>query len=181
MRSSTPLPSLDQIIMAWAELGSDELEQIFPGLYCRWIGWGEPFCFRCGWLAPGPEAADFPTEDADKSIVQAWRAATGWLERAHLCDDQYAGSAELLNLVPLCVLCHETQPPCESREEGIAFVNSGCNRPIWAIQLVTDGLYRDIRHPGKGLALRKMLRAGMLVAEVLNDELIYQQRMERGR
>ena len=138
-------PDLATITRAWECLG-DELRGVFPHLRCFDIGWGEPFCFACGWLAPTPESADFGGDPAT-SIDKAWNAANGWLERAHLQDHFYDGSSDPLNLVPLCLLCHKKQPECRTREDGIAYVKARAeNTPlVWLVQLATD-LDRDDSH-----------------------------------
>lgn len=170
-RPREEMPKLSAISLVWEEMDSDELRSLFPDLRCFGIGWGEPFCFRCGWLAPSPEAADYPqTWKAERAINAAWDAATGWLERAHLHDHRFGGEEDALNLVPLCPLCHEQQPFCRTREEGIAFVNEGADVPEVmraAVQMFTDTLCRDIRRPGKEKALRSLLRARSFVATEL--------------
>jgi hypothetical protein len=166
------LPSLAEISLAWEWLGADVLKDVFPGLRCFEIGWGEPFCFRCGWLAPGPEAADYPASwKAERAIGSAWDAASGWLERAHLQDHNEGGDTDAWNLVPLCPLCHEDQPLCRTRDEGIAFVNTRSRYAglVWAAQIFTDAHYRDRRRPGKGMALRCLLRAYAFTGAVAAD------------
>lgn len=166
------LPSLARISREWDALGPYGLRAIFPDLRCYAIGWGEPFCFRCGWLAPSKEAADYPRKwPAEKAIDAAWEAAQGWLERCHLHDHLFGGSVEPLNIVPMCVLCHEEQPNCRSRAEGIAFVNSPCRRQsyMWAMQMATDEMGRGRRRPGKAGAMRTMLRAQATVAQFLSE------------
>jgi hypothetical protein len=145
-RPRDPMPSLATITRAWEALGEGRLRETFPHLACFSIGWGEPFCFRCGWLAPTKEAADCRQDwPASHAIDSAWQGAGGWLERCHLQDHSCGGSAGSLNLVPLCVLCHEEQPPCETRAAGIAFVNSTSPRSGIApwMQMITDELGRD--------------------------------------
>jgi hypothetical protein len=169
-----PMPSLATITRAWEELGKNQLRETFPNLACFGIGWGEPFCFRCGWLAPSKEAADYPNGwPAGRAIDSAWQGARGWLERCHLRDHHFGGTADPLNLVPLCVLCHEEQPPCETRAAGIAFVNSASPRNGIALcmQMITDELGRGIRRPGRERALRKMLRAQAVLALAQNKAI----------
>lgn len=165
------MPSLAKITRAWEALGEDRLRETFPDLACFGIGWGEPFCFRCGWLAPTKEAADYPKGwPASRTIDSTWEGARGWLERCHLQDHRSGGTAASLNLVPLCVLCHEEQPSCETRGAGIAFVNSASPRfgiAPW-MQMITDELGRGIKRPGREKALRKMLRAQAALALAQN-------------
>lgn len=171
------MPSLAEISWAWEWLGPDVIRSVFPNLRCFDIGWGEPFCFRCGWLAPTPEAADYEGLDTAAAINKAWNAASGWLERAHLQDHERGGDEDAWNLVPLCVLCHEEQPICETRDEGITFVNSRpTHAPLVRIaQVVTDVNYREVVRPGRPNALRAMLRAyaraGVIAAEAMGRAL----------
>lgn len=167
-------PSLADVSLAWEAVDPEALREMFPNLRCYGIGWAEPFCFRCGWLAPGPEAADYKTADHAKAITMAWKAASGWLERAHLHDHAHGGDVDAWNLVPLCVICHDAQPQCRTREQGVAFVNT---EPEFAgfrmlIQMFTDHRYRERRRPGPDGARRAMLRAhaeaGTVFARVVN-------------
>ena len=179
------MPSLASISGAWEALEHAGLRRIFPELRCFEIGWGEPFCFRCGWLAPSKEAADYPGFwPASRVLDAAWQGSSGWLERCHLQDHCYGGTTNALNLVPLCVLCHEEQPPCREQGKGIAFVNSASPREGIApwIQMVTDELGRGLKRPGRGTALRKMLRAHAVIA-VGQDRVIRQlaEQLESGK
>lgn len=116
-----PMASMAEIVKYWAESG--ELHDEHKSHY---IGWGEPFCFRCGWLSPEP------THDA-----VPWRRMAGWLDRAHLKDDAFGGSGEPKNLVPLCALCHRHMPEFDDRADALAWVQSGEHRP-WLWQAATD-------------------------------------------
>lgn len=144
LRSARPaMPTMPHIVDAWIDLGPG-IADIFPDLKALWSGWGEPFCFRCGWLAP----------------VKAWGDTRGWLEKAHLHDHQHGGGNEPLNLVPLCPLCHERQPDCPTRADGVAFVGQGPDLPVdfqGFVQWYTDCHYRELR-PGRS-AIHKLLRA----------------------
>lgn len=175
-RPRDTMPQLSKIALAWRELGVEQLRAVFPDLKCFSIEWGEPFCFRCGWLTPTPEAADYPRHwPAERTVKHAWNRASGWLERAHLHDHCYGGSEESLNLVPLCPLCHEGQPKSRTREDGIAFVNEGPDStPMMAqlVQFCTDALFKDGRsRPGKADALRALLRAHSIVGDALAKTL----------
>jgi hypothetical protein len=173
-RPRESMPNLARITHAWEALGEERLRESFPELRCFSIGWGEPFCFRCGWLAPTGEAADYPSDwPAARTIDAAWQASRGWLERCHLQDHCYGGSVDPLNLVPLCVLCHEEQLPCPTRTAGIAFVNSTSPRDglmPW-LQMITDELGRGVIRPGRERAVRKMLRAHAILAVVQHDTI----------
>lgn len=89
--------SLPHIADWWAEHAPLDL----PELRSNWIGWGEPFCFACGWLAPVRDGRN------------AWstRKVASWLDRAHLVDHCQGGGGQPDNLVPLCHLCHDEMPP----------------------------------------------------------------------
>jgi hypothetical protein len=75
--------------------------------------------------------------------------------------------------VPLCPLCHERQPQCRDRATAIAFVNEGADVSSLMgmyVQILTDEHYRDLRRPGKGQALRILLRARAYVGTALDKE-----------
>lgn len=171
------MPKLSAIANYWGGLPVLVQLDVFPEMRARWIGWGEPFCFRCGWLAPVPDAAAVPFRDPRTAIAKAWDRASGWLERAHLQDHALGGSADASNLVPLCPLCHEDQPMCKTRAEAIAFVNTPSRAAalIGVQQVYTDTFYRSVRRPSAKRAHRALLRARafigeQLAAQVLTDE-----------
>lgn len=87
-------PPLRRIVAYWRAAG--ETSAVLPDLAAWWIGWGEPFCFACGWLPPVPDG-----------LEESWDLAGSWLDRAHLVDHARGGSSEPSNLVPLCHLCHD--------------------------------------------------------------------------
>lgn len=91
------MPTLSKIALYWA----DNAEP-FPNLAGHALGWGEPFCFRCGWLAPIPDVAP-PANDP-------WKYGKGWLERAHLADHALGGPDVVANIVPMCHVCHQSMP-----------------------------------------------------------------------
>lgn len=103
---------------------------VFPNLHSTAIGWGEPFCFRCGWLAPAPAESD----------DDLWVVSRSWLELAHLHNHAAGGSDDPSNVVPLCRFCHRAMPTSmDGSERAIAWVNAlglvGCDQ-WW--QLATD-------------------------------------------
>lgn len=106
-----------------------------PLLRAAWIGWGEPFCFACGWLAP--------VKDGRRD---SWRVAGKWLDRAHLHDHVFGGSNDPSNFVLLCHLCHYDMPESADREGGLLWVY---RRPMchWTWQIFTDGMYLGVRPP----------------------------------
>ncbi|MET7671140.1 HNH endonuclease [Micromonospora luteifusca] len=124
------MPTLYGIVQYWR--GS--YEEVFPSLEAAYIGWGEPFCFRCGWLAP--------VDDTQATPAETWNSARGWLDRAHLQDLALGGSNGPENLVPLCRQCHDIMDPCDSRAEGIAYVNDGIPVDSWW-QMHTDAVFRS--------------------------------------
>lgn len=105
------MPVMDKLAAYWVA----HWEGVFPDLTAAVIGWGEPFCFRCGWLAPVP----------GNGRAGAWRHANGWLERAHLQDHMTGGGNEFDNIVPLCAICHRAMPDfAHSRDDAIAWVKA---------------------------------------------------------
>jgi hypothetical protein len=132
--------------------------EVFPDIHASFIGWGEPFCFRCGWLAPLPE-------EITKS---PWVAVGGWLELAHLHDHCAGGPDKPANLVPLCARCHRAMPEFkDGPEAAIAWVRDP--QPIscpWWWQAATDGRWGDVRfvrYPGWAALHRLFVRAHELV------------------
>lgn len=130
------MPSLLKIAGYW--MSADETHRLLPQLKSHWIGWGEPFCFACGWLAPTPDGVD------------AWAEVrlSGWMDRAHLVDHAYGGSTHPSNLVPLCLLCHDSMTATGGfidRAQALAWLNeheSEMFQPaLW--QVYTDGLGRS--------------------------------------
>lgn len=124
------MPNLMKVRLHWSRLPQEEREAIFPNLYSHWIGWGEPFCFRCRWLAPCEDDGN-------------WLHARGWLERAHLQDRCVGGPNTPENLVPLCPLCHHDMPPFDTREEAIKWINEGKKRH-WLWQMCTDSMTEEM-------------------------------------
>lgn len=141
--------------------------EVFPDIQASWIGWYEPFCFRCGWLPPLPEVDPY----------QRWTAIGGWLELAHLQDHCAGGSDKPENLVPLCEFCHHAMPEFpEGRDRAIAWVRAG--QPVscsewW--QLATDGWWggdQFIRYPGWTAIYRASRMVDALVARHQHKDLV---------
>lgn len=86
------MATLDQIVEFWSNTGLIEQG--------NFIGWGEPFCFACEWLAPSPHPYEYTP----------W-GLSGWLVRGHLQDHCQGGEGTVDNLVPLCWLCNDAMPP----------------------------------------------------------------------
>lgn len=127
------MPQMKEIIAYWRE-HVDEIPTL------RRIGWGEPFCFACGWLAPG--------------LRPRWD--TKWFDRAHLEDHAEHGNDEVSNIVPMCHLCHDEMPSFRQRENGLAWViDRPLRDPRW--QLFTD-YYFELKQPGR-VRVTTMLRA----------------------
>jgi len=108
------------------------------------IGMGEPFCFRCGWLAPVDDTAP------KGSPWKVWNRARGYLDRAHLADYAALRDRDRLdddgpaNLVPLCQWCHRRMPEHDHRDDAVAWILAG--RPCgWIRQAVTDLVRLDGR------------------------------------
>lgn len=105
--SSQPrrMPTMQAIADYWAANEPDWLKS-------RWVGWGEPFCFACGWMPPIPDGQS-----------NSWRLATPWLDRAHLHDRANGGPDDASNIVPLCHLCHDAMPEMMlSTADGLQWV-----------------------------------------------------------
>ena len=120
-------PTLHQIAQYWM----GEYPETFPNLYAKMIGWGEPFCFRCGWLAA--------VNDTLPDLRDVWNSAGGWLEKAHLHDHALGGPMEPANLVPLCHHCHDIMPSFGDRGEAIAYINDGVDKS-WMWQLFSGSI-----------------------------------------
>jgi len=104
-------PAVTKVIDYWRETAGE----IFPDIHAAAIGWGEPFCFRCGWLAPLPEKWD----------KDPWAVVGGWLELAHLQNHGAGGPDDETNIVPLCPLCHHAMPDfTDGPDQAVAWVRS---------------------------------------------------------
>ncbi len=139
------MPSMDAIVGYWTDQ-----DPIWSKSY--YIGWGEPFCFACGWLAP-----------VDDTRRDAWRVAGKWLDRAHLEDRFFGGEDKPHNLVPMCHLCHQDMPDSDSRDYGLSWVQNraACD---WGFQVFTDDRLRGVT-PTRGTTLT---RARMRYLELLS-------------
>jgi hypothetical protein len=139
--------SLPEIAAYWAS--NPDVEDLLPAIRAHWIGFGEPFCFACGWLAP-------VLDDEN-----AWKRAAGWLERAHLVDHCFGGSGEPENLVPLCFFCHEAMRPYSflDRIEALGWVTGHqTNIPMFEYwQIFTDEMAR-VGGGGSGSRQTRMYR-----------------------
>jgi len=150
MPDTRQMPGMQRIVDHWRG-HADEL----PNLRSHWIGWGEPFCFACGWLPP---VADGRRD--------SWRCAGAWLDRAHLHDHANGGTAEPDNLVPLCHLCHGVMPAdYTDRADALAWVDQYPYRAPWW-QMWTDEALRGCT-PSRPTTL---LRARMRYQQVLLTE-----------
>lgn len=156
------MPSLTRIVKYWS---TDRNAAVFPNLESHGIGWGEPFCFRCGWLAPLPE----------QPKTKVWIHATGWLDRAHLVDHFLGGVDGPENLVPLCTICHRRMPELfHERDKAIAWINEGETNDITWWQMVTDSLWGEDRFrtfPGRAAFLDTRIRFDEAVRRVLTEQL----------
>lgn len=90
------------------------------------LGWGEPFCFACGWL---PRVID--------GKPGSWEMAGKWLDKAHLQDHVVSGDDSARNLVMMCHLCHSIMPEFDDRDLALAWVRDRPRAPsLW--QAFTD-------------------------------------------
>lgn len=103
--SRPSLPTLDKIARHWVD------HPLFENAYFQYIGFGEPYCFRCQWQPPN----DDPYDDE-----QTWQQHSAFLDKCHLVDRCRGGSDELDNLVPLCNLCHKEMPQFAPHQYDIA-------------------------------------------------------------
>ena len=136
MNDRGPMPSLGEIAEYWRHAeDAGQLRETFTRSYLG--DWGETFCFRCRWQAPvrgyGEDywvrrAARYRLDD-EALYRKIWDKASGWLERCHVHEHVFGGGEEAHNLVPMCPACHRWQPACESREDGLAYVNAGVYAP----------------------------------------------------
>ena len=127
-------PSLGSLADYWLTRADD----LGPGYAVAHIGWGEPSCHRCGWLVP--EGHD----------------PRPWLDRAHLIDRAAGGLDTHANVVPLCHLCHRSQPMFLPGQEAEALDWLKAGDPKhWAWQLSTDTAFSD----GPRLQRAKAVRA----------------------
>lgn len=120
MTERPSMPSVARIATYW--MAATETASVLPNLKAHLIGWGEPFCFACGWLAPIPDGDD------------AWAHPHigGWLERAHLVDHWLGGEASPANIVPLCHFCHfDMTDAYEWREDALAWVSAKTSTVPW--------------------------------------------------
>lgn len=132
-------PPISKVIDHWKAAAPT----VFPNIHAHAIGWGEPLCFRCGWLAPVPEEWD----------GDPWAAVGGWLELAHLHNRGAGGADDEMNIVPLCPLCHHAMPEfTDGPEQAIAWVRTlqpTSYQPWW--QFATDvrwGGEEFVAYPG---------------------------------
>jgi len=116
------LYTLAQIARHWRMMPESD---IYRHTRFDYAGAGEPFCFRCGWLAP---VDDTPPKDDPWKV---WNRARGFLERAHLVDyaalvDQGRTDEDTIgNLVPLCQWCHRRMPEHDDIRAATDWVVSG--------------------------------------------------------
>lgn len=102
------MPTITEIVAHWRRrLESNPND--WPEHRSWWIGFGEPFCFRCGWLAPVIDGR-----------ATSWNEARHWLDRAHIIDRCDGGLDAAQNVVPLCQLCHDDMPGFVAGQEQAA-------------------------------------------------------------
>jgi hypothetical protein len=143
---------------------SDEL----PDAYFRFIGLGEPSCFRCGWLPPiddvGALREEHPDWNAERRRRKTWRLAQRFLDAAHLEDFCDTRNNDLSNVLPLCHFpCHHDMPEFRAGERAaaLAWVETGERRPGWW-QAATDHIQPESRRELKSIyrvALEEIIRS----------------------
>lgn len=108
-RKRPNLPHILEVAEFWVDRDD------WPHYRANTIGFGEPFCARCGWLVPIDDSR-FATDKG------AWGEASkrSYLERAHLIDRCYDGLDGVQNLVPLCWRCHDVMPSFKPGDEDAA-------------------------------------------------------------
>lgn len=127
-RPDRKMPTLFACAEYWAERLQPEADR-WPRVRFD-VALAEPFCFRCGWLAPVEEEGPTKTR---------WAKATPYLDRAHLIDRFQGGLDVVANIIPLCHLCHRVMGMFEPGKETevFAWLRLGPTRdPL--LQLMTD-------------------------------------------
>lgn len=153
--------SFDRLIPYWKTAHPTT----FPNLHANTIGWGEPFCFRCGWLVP-----------LRHSYGGNWNNAGPWLELCHLQDFALGGSDEPANVVPLCTICHRSMPRLfADRADAVVWVRSGQpNACPWWWQEATDDRWGGKERrpfPGASAFLRFYQATNERAAVLMRDAL----------
>jgi hypothetical protein len=128
------------LIDHWRELDA-------PWLKSYYIGFGEPFCFACGWLAP-----------VQDGTPGSWDLAVGghFLIPTVLVEGDAA--------MPLCALCrNEPRPEFASVKEGHQWVEQHLDTPSW-FQMYTDNAMKDATPEGRAAlenVVAQMMGAGL--------------------
>lgn len=143
------MPSVDKVIDFWRGDTPEWLD-------ARYIGWGEPFCFGCGWLPPVPDGRK-----------DSWKKANSWLDRAHLQDHWVVGDDSPGNIVMLCQLCHDDMPMFKEREPALEWVRdrARCER-FW--QMLTDQMWTG-RSPSQVPSKNTVLRTRVAYLEAIRQ------------
>jgi hypothetical protein len=158
------MPQLGRIAMFWLNgFGSGTCPEEI-----RNEDWGEPFCFRCYWQAPVPDA------NQAGGIEACWNLASGWLERAHLHDRFDGGSDAVENLMPLCVICHAHMPVSRSFNEGLWYISAGPCRAMWWQQ------FTDLMAPVNG-GSGKSSKLDLMAAYLGMVEIVAEVERETGK
>lgn len=163
------MPSMSKVAAYWSRnfTTADVAEGVFgDDFYGSYIGWGEPFCFGCNWLAP---------VDDTKPPERSWSDAGSWLERAHVVPHSFGGSDDAFNLIPLCHSCHRMMDRAvfsgkvAGYEATIEMVK-GIESCQWGIQAYTDLLHREAQGSAqKALEILEELRREFPGSKDLTD------------
>lgn len=104
----------------------------------RFIDWGEPACFACGYyqprwtaLSPWHEPTDGPTPDS--VLNERWEKSR--LQKAHLIPHSLGGSNEPNNYAMLCRRCHRDAP---DTSDGAAMVRWIARRETYNATLANE-------------------------------------------
>ncbi|MDN3352293.1 hypothetical protein [Actinomadura sp. DC4] len=165
-------PSAARIARWWYENCRDD--DGAPGFLFGEIGTDEPFCFRCGWLAPV----------ADGRGWRGWNNAGGWLERAHLIDwralrdiGEVEAANEPGNYVLLCERCHRHMPSFDVGEwaDALGWVEEGDPNPLLVAlrTFVSDDIHSRKNLPrGRARAERLSRRVNETLTEAFYATLL---------
>lgn len=141
------MPSMADIARYWSEEWIGDRRDNQPCLVERtfgnrfhslMIGWGEPFCFGCGWLPPVND---------EQGLDRAWSDAGSYLYRAHIVPNSFGGEDAAFNLIPLCAYCHSSLDKRVFSGEIVGY-ESFC-KAVYEQEFYEMRRYREIMETGK--------------------------------